>query len=147
MIIKEVFNDYKALYKMLNKRIDENEKEIKPETYFVREILKREDKNVKYIVSIIEFIIPLLLFIIITIIAILMHKSDFIIKFFIGIMWLLFSILLGIVVLMLNVRIINKKIKNKEKVISVAERVILIEKFLGELIMICTHLSYLIIIK
>ncbi len=145
MIIKEVFNDYKALYKMLNKRIDE--KEIKPETYFVREILKREDKNVKYIVSIIEFIIPLLLFIIITIIAILMHKSDFIIKFFIGIMWLLFSILLGIVVLMLNVRIINKKIKNKEKVISVAERVILIEKFLGELIMICTHLSYLIIIK
>ena len=65
MIIKEVFNDYKALYKMLNKRIDENEKEIKPETYFVREILKREDKNVKYIVSIIEFIIPLLLFIII----------------------------------------------------------------------------------
>lgn len=48
---------------------------------------------------------------------------------------------------MLNVRIINKKIKNKEKVISVAERVILIEKFLGELIMICTHLSYLIIIK
>ena len=117
MIIKEVFNDYKALYKMLNKRIDENEKEIKPETYFVREILKREDKNVKYIVSIIEFIIPLLLFIIITIIAILMHKSDFIIKFFIGIMWLLFSILLGIVVLMLNVRIINKKIKNKEKVI------------------------------
>ena len=28
MIIKEVFNDYKALYKMLNKRIDENEKEI-----------------------------------------------------------------------------------------------------------------------
>ncbi len=147
MIIKEVFNDYKALYKILNKRIDENEKEIKPETYFVREILKREDKNVKYIVSIIEFIIPLLLFIIITIIAILMHKSDFIIKFFIGIMWLLFSILLGIVVLMLNVRIINKKIKNKEKVISVAERVILIEKFLGELIMICTHLSYLIIIK
>lgn len=147
MIIKEVFNDYKALYKMLNKRIDENEKEIKLETYFVREILKREDKNVKYIVSIIEFIIPLLLFIIITIIAILMHKSDFIIKFFIGIMWLLFSILLGIVVLMLNVRIINKKIKNKEKVISVAERVILIEKFLGELIMICTHLSYLIIIK
>ena len=147
MIIKEVFNDYKALYKMLNKRIDENEKEIKPETYFVREILKREDKNVKYIVSIIEFIIPLLLFIIITIIAILMHKSDFIIKFFIGIMWLLFSILLGIVVLMLNVRIINKKIKNKEKVISVAERVILIEKFLCELIMICTHLSYLIIIK
>ena len=147
MIIKEVFNDYKALYKILNKRIDENEKEIKPETYFVREILKREDKNVKYIVSIIEFIIPLLLFIIITIIAILMHKSDFIIKFFIGIMWLLFSILLGIVVLMLNVRIINKKIKNKEKVISVAKRVILIEKFLGELIMICTHLSYLIIIK
>ena len=61
MIIKEVFNDYKALYKMLNKRIDENEKEIKPETYFVREILKREDKNVKYIVSIIELIIPLLL--------------------------------------------------------------------------------------
>ncbi len=147
MIIKEVFNDYKALYKMLNKRIDENEKEIKPETYFVREILKREDKNVKYIVSIIELIIPLLLFIIITIIAILMHKSDFIIKFFIGIMWLLFSIPLGIVVLMLNVRIINKKIKNKEKVKSVAERVILIEKFLGELIMICTHLSYLIIIK
>lgn len=147
MIIKQVFNDYKALYKMFNKRVDENEKEIKVQTYFVNEILKREDINEKYLVSIIEFIIPFLIFVAVTIIAILMFKSDFITKFFIGIIWLLCSTILETVVLMINVRIINRKIEDKAKVIDISEKVVLIVKFLWDLIMICTHMSYLIFLK
>lgn len=146
MIIKEVFEDYKALYNILNKDVD-NKENIEPQTYFVNEIIKKENKDIKYITVIIELIIPLLIFVAVTIFAIVMYKSDFITKFFIGIIWLLCGTLLGIVVLMLNVRIINKKIENKEKVIDIAKKVILIEKFLGELILISTHLSYLFIIK
>lgn len=146
MIIKDVFEDYKALYNILNKDVD-NKENIEPQTYFVNEIIKKENKDIKYITVIIELIIPLLIFVAVTIFAIVMYKSDFITKFFIGIIWLLCGTLLGIVVLMLNVRIINKKIENKEKVIDIAKKVILIEKFLGELILISTHLSYLFIIK
>lgn len=87
MIIKQVFNDYIALYNILNKTKEDNETEV--QTYFVNEILKREDKSVKYLVSIIEIMIPLLIFITVTIIAILMFKSDFITKFIIGLIWLL----------------------------------------------------------
>lgn len=146
MIIKDVFEDYKALYNILNKDVD-NKENIEPQTYFVNEIIKKENKDIKYITLIIELIIPLLIFVAVTIFAIVMYKSDFITKFFIGIIWLLCGTLLGIVVLMLSVRIINKKIENKEKVIDIAKKVILIEKFLGELILISTHLSYLFIIK
>ena len=143
MIIKQVFNDYIALYNILNKTKEDNETEV--QTYFVNEILKREDKSVKYLVSIIEIMIPLLIFITVTIIAILMFKSDFITKFIIGLIWLLCGFFLEIVVLMTNVRIINKKIQSKEKVTHVAEKVVLIGKFLLELIMICAHMSYLIL--
>ncbi len=143
MIIKEVLSDYKAIYDILKKNDEIEQKE----TYFVNEIVKRENKNIKHIISIIEVIIPLLLFVMATIFMIVMHKSDIITKFLIGTIWLLCGTILGIVVLMLNVRIINRKIENKEKVIAIARKVILIETFVGGLIMICIHLSYIFIIK
>lgn len=144
MIIKEVLNDYKNLYTILHRRIDENEENISYQEYFVREVLKNE-KNSKKINSIIEILIPLIIFIIVTTIAILNYKEDFVIKFCIGIVWLAVSIILEIVILMLNIRIINKKVKNRQKATKLSERIIVIEKFLFEFIMISAHISYLII--
>ena len=73
MIIKEVLNDYKNLYTILHRKIDEKEKNIRYQEYFVREVLKNE-KNNKRINSIIELLIPLTMFIIVTTIAILNYE-------------------------------------------------------------------------
>ena len=144
MIIKEVLNDYKNLYTILHRKIDEKEKNIRYQEYFVREVLKNE-KNNKRINSIIELLIPLTMFIIVTTIAILNYEENFEIKFCIGIVWLAVTIILETVILMLNVRIINKRVKNRENAIKLCEKIKITEKFLFEFIMISTHLSYLII--
>ena len=128
----------------MHRKIDEKEKNIRYQEYFVREVLKNE-KNNKRINSIIELLIPLTMFIIVTTIAILNYEENFEIKFCIGIVWLAVTTILETVILMLNVRIINKRVKNRERTIKLSERIILTEKFLFEFIMISTHLSYLII--
>lgn len=142
MIIKEVFKDYKYLYDIFNREKDKKDQNLRVEEYFVREITKRGQNN---IVSVIEVIIPLILFIAITIIAILNYKADFILKYCIGIVWLVISIFLETVILMINVRIMNKKVKNREKSPKLIERIIIAEKFLFEFIVISAHLAYLLI--